>query len=122
MPLSEQIGGTQLSDYGLRLARLEGNMDLPPYKTILNEHDFESNLLVLNEETVKIKLIGIYSSKSELGTLLSQFYAKIRSGLKLTWIFSNHAFEEDCVVKDGITCNIYGTVAELMLTLRIVPL
>lgn len=119
MAVSEQIGGVQLSTYGLRLAKMEGNLDLPAFKKIFDEHDFESNLLVLDERTVKIRLIGFYASKTALGTAIDSFYTKIKSAIKQVWIFSNHAFNETCVVKDGVTCNIYKTAVEMVITLTI---
>lgn len=119
MAVSEQIGGVQLSTYGLRLARLDGNLDLPPFKKVLDEHNFESNLLVLDEKTVKIRLIGFYASKPALGTAIQSFYTKIQSAVKQVWIFSNHGFSETCVVNDGVSCSTYKTAVEIVITLTI---
>lgn len=117
MSAAEKIGGVELSTYGLRLARLDGNIDLPAFKNVLDEHDFESNLLVLDEKNIKIKLIGIYSNKAAMGTALNNFFIKVKSATKLQWIFSNHAIEANFVVKSGIQSNLYSTAAELILTL-----
>lgn len=120
MAATEKIGTVELSTYGLRLARLDGNVDLPPFKDILDEHDFESNLLVLDENTVKIRLIGFYASKSALGTAIANFHTKIKSALKQVWTFTNHSFIETCVVKDGMNTTVYGgNVVEITLTLTI---
>ncbi|HCY40433.1 MAG TPA: hypothetical protein DHV48_03630 [Prolixibacteraceae bacterium] len=117
MSAAEKIGGVELSTYGLRLARMDGNFDLPAFKQVLDEHGFESNLLVLDEKNIKIRLIGIYSSREEMGTALNNFFTKIESALKLEWIFLNHEIQADFVVKNGIQSNIYSTAAELILTL-----
>lgn len=119
MSVAEQIGGVQLSTYGLRLARLDGNLDLAPFKQVINEHDFESNLLILDESTIKIKLVGFYASKAAMGTAIANLYLKIKSATKLVWIFTNHGFSETCVVNNGVSCNIYTTAVEIIITLTI---
>lgn len=119
MAATEKIGTTELSTYGLRLARLDGNADLPPYKEIIEEHDFESNLLVIDEKTIKIRLIGFYASKPALGTAIANFYTKIKSALKQVWTFTNHGFAETCVVKDGVNTMVFGNGVEITLTLTI---
>lgn len=119
MAATEKIGTTELSTYGLRLARLDGNLDLPPYKNILDEHDFESNLIVLDEKTIRIRLIGFYASKAALGTAIINFQNKIKTAIKHVWTFTNHNFTETCVVKDGISTNVFGNGVEIVLTLTI---
>ena len=119
MSATEKIGTTELSTSGLRLARLDGNVNLPPFKNILPVHDFESNLLVLDENTVEIKLIGFYASKAALGAAINNFHTKIKSALKHIWTFTNHDFAETCVVKDGMSCIVTGKAVEILLKLRI---
>ena len=119
MAATEKIGTTELSTYGLRLARLDGNLDLPAFKDILEVHELESNLRILDEKNIQIRLIGFYSTKSEMGTALLNFNYKIRSALKQVWTFTNHSFEETCVVKDGYQVTTYKTAAEIVLILTI---
>ncbi len=119
MAVTEKIGTTELSDYGLRLSRLDGNLDLPAFKDILDVHNLESNLRILDEKNVQIRLIGFYASKSAMGTAILAFNHKIRSALKQVWTFTNHGFEETCVVKTGYQVTTYGTAAEIVLTLTI---
>lgn len=119
MAATEKIGATELSTYGLRLAKIEGNLDLPAFKQILDEHDFESNLLVLDEETIRIRLIGFYASKPALGTAIVNFQNKVRSALKQVWTFTNHDFIKTCVVKNGMTTMVYGNGVEIFITLTI---
>lgn len=119
MAATEKIGTTELSTYGLRLASLQGNLDLPPFKDILDEHDYEANLLKLEGQEVKIKLFGFYTSRANLGTNINNFKTKIQSAIKQVWTFTNHSFEETCVVKDGMRVKVHGTSAEVDLTLTI---
>lgn len=120
MAATEKIGGTELSTYGLRLARLDGNIDLPPFKEILQEHDYESNLQVLDEQNISVKLIGVYASKAATGTAIAAFQTKVKSALKQVWEFTNHGFSETCVVKSGMKVTPYpGFVVEITLTLTI---
>ena len=119
MAATEKIGTVELSTYGLRLARLDGNLDLPAFKNILEEHDFESTLLILDEKTIKIRLIGFYASKPALGTAIANFHTKIKSAVKQIWTFTNHGFAETCVVKDGLNTMVYGNGVEITLTLTI---
>ncbi len=116
---TQQVGGVKLSTFGLRLSRLEGNHDLPKFKDILDEHDYESNLLVLDEQNVKIRLIGFYSSKVVMGQYITNFQNKIRSQLKQQWILTNHYFNKMCVVKNGMQIYFYNTSVEIILTLTI---
>jgi hypothetical protein len=113
------IGGIDITTYGLRLGRLDGNIDMPSFKRIIDIHDFEENLRVLDEQDVEIRLIGIYGSRSELGTKINQFYSQIQTAIKQQWIFSNHGFTATCVVKDQVNCQIYDDVAELTMKLTI---
>lgn len=117
MAATEKIGTTELSTYGLRLSRLDGNLDLPAFKQILEAHNLESNLRILDEKNIQIRLIGFYATKAEMGTALLNFNHKIRSALKQVWTFTNHGFEETCVVKSGYQVTTYGTAAEIVLTL-----
>jgi len=118
--ITEKIGDTELSTFGLKLSRLDGNVDLPAFKQIIDEHDFESNLLVTEEKQVAIKLIGIYAGKTHLGAAIASFQNKIKSELKQVWKFENHSFEETCIVKNGANTMVYGTGVEITLTLTIV--
>lgn len=119
MAASEKIGTTELSDYGLRLARLDGNSDLPAFKEIVQPNELESNIRILDEKTVQIKLFGSYTTKTAMGTAILAFNHKIRSAIKQTWTFTNHGFSETCVVKEGYKTTTYGAVAEITLTLTI---
>lgn len=119
MAATEKIGTTELSTYGLQLARLDGNMNLPAFKKIVNPTDDCVALKILDEQTVQIKLIGFYSSKTDLGTKIAAFKTKIQSATKQIWTFTNHYFTETCVVKDGFQINTYGTAAEIDLKLTI---
>lgn len=120
MAATEKIGGVELSTYGLRLSRPEGHLDLPKFKDIISFHDFESNLLVLDEQNVKVKLIGIYENKASMGTAINNFYVKVKSSIKQVWEFTNHGFSETCVVKNGIKITQHGGIgAEIDLTLTI---
>nr|WP_319268302.1 hypothetical protein [uncultured Draconibacterium sp.] len=122
MAVAEKIGGTELSTYGLRLSKpaLSGHLDLPKFKNIIKHHDWEANLRVLDEQNVKIKLIGFYADKAAMGTALSNFYTKVQSSVKQLWEFSNYGFSETCVVKDEINTTPYQSVAvEVELTLTI---
>lgn len=117
--ITEIVGGVELSVYGLRLAKLDGNLSLPPYKNILDESDLESNLRVLDEKNIEIRLIGFYASKSALGTAINNFKNKIRSAVKLVWVFTNHDINASCVVKNGMKIIPYQTSVEIYLTLTI---
>ena len=119
MAATEKIGTTELSTYGLKLARLDGNLDLPAFKDILEVHELESNLRILDEKNVQIKLIGFYNSKPTMGFNIAAFQAKIQSAVKQVWTFTNHGFEETCVVKDGYQVTTYKTAAEIVLILTI---
>ena len=120
MSATEKIGTTELSTYGLQLARLGGNMDLPAFKKIVNPTDPDcATLKILEENTIQIKLIGFYSSKTDLGTKIAAFKTKIQSATKQIWTFTNHAFTETCVVKDGLQINTYGIAAEIDIKLTI---
>lgn len=120
MAATEKIGTTELSTFGLRLARLDGNLDLPAFKEIIQEHDYQSNILILDEKEVQIRLIGFYASKTALGTAIANFQTAIKSELKQIWTFTNHGFAETCVLKNGISCSIYRTGVEIIITLTIV--
>ena len=119
MAATEKIGGVELSTYGLRLARLDGNVDFPAFKGIIEKHDFESTLLILDEKTIRIKMFGFYATRAAMGTALSAFSTKVKSELKQIWTFSNHEFEETCVVKDGVQTTTFGTAVEIVITLTI---
>ncbi len=119
MAATEKIGITELSTYGLRLARLEGNLDLPAFKQIIEANELESNLRVLDEKNIQIRLFGIYATKAAMGTAVLAFNHKIRSALKQVWTFTNHGFQETCVVKSGYQATTYGTAVEINLTLTI---
>jgi hypothetical protein len=119
MSATEKIGVTELSTYGLQLARLDGNIDLPPFKKIITPADDSASLKILDEQTVQIKLIGFYASKAILGTQIAAFQTKIKGTLKQIWTFTNHDFAETCVVKDGFQINTFGTAAEIDIKLTI---
>lgn len=119
MAATEKIGITELSAYGLRLARLDGNLNLPAFKQIIEANELESNLRVLDEKNIQIRLIGFYATKAAMGTAVLNFNYKIRSALKQIWTFTNHSFQETCVVKSGYQATTYGTAVEINLTLTI---
>lgn len=119
MAATEMIGAVELSTFGLRLAWLDGNVDMPAFKSILEEHDYESNLLVLDEHNIMIRLIGSYASKSAMGTAITNFITQIKSELKQVWTFTNHGFQETCVVKEGFKSFQYGKAIEIILKLTI---
>lgn len=120
MAATEKIGGTELGTYGLRLSHLDGNLDLPAFKQILEEHDYESNLLILDEKNIQISLIGFFGSKTALGTAITAFQTKVKSAVKQVWEFTNHGFSETCVVKSGMKVTPYpGFAVEIILTLTI---
>jgi hypothetical protein len=117
---TETIDGTQLSTYGLRLSHISGHLDLPPYKKILEEHDFEAEMCITQEKRVTVRFIGKYLSKNLMAIQLSAFKTKIASGVKLNWKFDNHYFDENCVVKDGFQVNIindYVATVTVILTI-----
>jgi uncharacterized protein with von Willebrand factor type A (vWA) domain len=118
--MADKIDDIELSDFGLRLAHLDGNLDLPAFKDILEHHKFEAELQITEDRTVQIKLIGFYDDKVELGTNIKNFQDKIKSATKLEWQFENHNFHETCVVKDGFQINIFDVAVEITLTLVIV--
>jgi hypothetical protein len=114
------IGGVALSAFGLRLSRVDGELDMPKFKQVLEEHDYPSNLIVLDEKTVSVCLFGKYGSRSELGSSVAGFMAKVRSEVKQRWTFSSHGFDRVCVVKNAIRTVIYGGIAvEIYVTLTI---
>jgi hypothetical protein len=117
---ADKIGGVLLSTYGLRLARLEGHLDLPAYKKVIDEHDFPDNLRVLQEKTVKAKLLGIYSTKIELGVKVKLFADKLNSAVYHSWDFPAHGFVQNCIAKDGAKVAITGTVAEIDIQLTVI--
>jgi hypothetical protein len=106
--ITETIGGTQISTYGLRLSRIEGHLDLPAYKQILEEHDFSSEMCIKQEKIVTVRLIGAYASTSAMATAIGNFKTKIESAVQLNWKFDNHGFDENCVVQDGVQVTITG--------------
>ena len=119
MAATEKIGTTEISTFGLRLARLDGNLDLPAFKEIIQGNNLESNILILDEQEVKIRLIGFYASKAAMGTAIANFQTAIKSEVKQIWTFTNHGFAETCVVKKGFLCNVFRTGVEIILTLTI---
>lgn len=118
MSALEKIGNTELSTYGLRLARIDGHLDMPPYKNILTEHDMSVKMRVSQERTVRVRLIGVYSSPATLGSNIELFKTKVRSAPKQTWYFGNHDFSQPCVVADVMSVSVYARRAvEINLTL-----
>lgn len=117
---ADKIGGVLLSTYGLRLARLDGHINLPPYKKILAEHGFPDNIRVLQEKTVTAKLLGIYSTKIELGVKVKLFTDKLNSAVYHSWDFPAHGFVQNCTAKEGAKVAITGTVAEIDIQLTII--
>jgi len=119
MAATEKIGAVELSSFGLRLGRLDGNVDMPAFKAILEEHDFESNLLVLDEKNIQIRLIGFYASRTAMGTAIENFKTQIKSAVKQVWTFTNHGFQETCVLNEGFKCNPYSSAVEILIKLTI---
>lgn len=116
----EKIGGVNLSTYKLKLAEFQDNIQLPSFKRIVDVHKMEDDVKFLEAQKVKVKLIGIYDSRSDLGSNLDNFESKIRSALKQEWEFGAHSFKKDCVVADGTTTQIFGIGLEITLTLIVI--
>jgi hypothetical protein len=119
MAATDSIGGTLLSTYGLRMARIEGHLDLPKYKDILEINDLHEDLRKTEELKVRVKLYGFYASKAALATGVENFKTKIRGAVKQTWVFTAHGFSETCFVKDPVKVQITGTSVEINLTLNV---
>jgi len=118
--MAATIGGTALSTYGLRLATLGGNMDLPAYKSILEISDLHADLRKTQENKVRIKLYGFYATKAAMITAIGNFKTKIQSAVTQTWVFSDYDFSETCFVKDEIRIQIHKEKnVEINLTLNI---
>jgi hypothetical protein len=113
----EKVDGTELSVYGLRLSKIAGNLDLPPYKKILEEHDHSAKMRVLDEQKIRITLLGKYSTLSEMGTKLEQFKTKLKVAPKLEWYFPKHGVIDNFSVKDGVSVTAYGRIAWVTITL-----
>lgn len=120
MAATDSIGGALLSGFGLRLARLEGHLDLPKYKNIIEVNDLHTDLKKVEEKKVTVKLFGIYSSAAAMATAVENFKTKIKSEVKQTWVFTAHGFSEICMVKDPVRVQIYGRMnVEINLTLNV---
>jgi len=109
--ITETVAGTQLSTYGLRLSRLDGHIDLPPNKQILDEHDYSAKMCTKQEKVVTARLVGVYASPAEMATAITNLKTKIASGVTLNWKFDNHGFNESCIAKDGLQTTITGKSA-----------
>jgi hypothetical protein len=117
---TEMVGGVQLSTYGLRLSYIEGHLDLPARKQIVEEHDYCDAMKVYEERKIKIRLIGKYTSSADLGNKIELFKTKIRSAVKLVWQFTNHGFNQTCVVANGMDVTVYSRrYVEINLTLTV---
>jgi hypothetical protein len=114
------VNGIELSTYGLRLARLDGHLDYPKYKQILDEHDHSAQMKVAEDKKVRVKLIGTYATLAAMGTAMSTFHTAVKGAARLQWIFTGHDFDEYCVVADGISASVHGQRGiELNFTLTI---
>lgn len=115
-----EIGGTALSQYGLQLIKMDGELDLPKFKDILEEHDFSADLQVLDEKVVSITLFGKYRSRAELGSAVSGLMDKVRSKVRQQWKFPSLQFDETCVVRHGVKTVLHGGRAvEVLINLTI---
>lgn len=111
-----------LSTYGLRLSNIEGWMDQPPFKKVLEEHDWPEAIRVLGEWDMRLTFIGNYADEITLGSNITGFEAKIASATVLQWSISmgTSSILKDCVIKDGITVNIYANhFAEVIFILTV---
>jgi len=120
MAATDSIGGTLLSTYGLRLARLDGQLDLPKYKKIIEFSDLHADLRKTEERKVKVRLYGFYASSSAMNTAVSNFKNKIKGSVKQTWIFTDHGFSETCFVSEAVKVDIDNRKnVEINLTLNV---
>jgi hypothetical protein len=120
MAATDSIGGTLLSTYGMRLARLDGHLDLPKYKNILEINNLHSDLRKTEERKVKVKLYGFYSSKDAMATAVENLKTKIRGAVKQTWVFTDHGFSETCFVGEAVRVEVYNRKnVEINLTLNV---
>ena len=106
MSATDSIGGTLLSTYGLRLILFQGHHDLPGYKSIIEPNDLTAEMRKLKEKTVKVRLIGKYTTNINRTTYVELFKTKVKSSVQLEWIFTDHSFQETCVLVNGITVNL----------------
>lgn len=123
MPFAEKISNISLSTYGLRLNYFSG-LNLPPYKDLMPENPLNlAELKILQEQQIDIKLVGKYLSKSDLATNIVLFTDQVRSAVKQIWLFEEHSFEGNCVVKNGIDVSVFGNsehhIAVVSLTLSV---
>lgn len=120
MAATDSIGGTLLSTYGLRLAHMDGHLDLPAYKNIVEINDMDSSLRKTEEKKIRVKLIGNYASAAAMGFNVDEFKTKIKSAPKLVWVFTAHGFSETCFVKDPVKVQVYAMQnVEISLTLNV---
>jgi len=118
--MEASVGGTSLSTFGLKLLKVEGDLDMPKFKQILENHEFTEDLLKLDEKTVRVRLFGKYASQQEIGLNVANFMNHVKSEVRHRWKFPTYSFDELCVVKDGISSTIHGRIAvELLFTLTV---
>lgn len=101
------VDGVDITTYGLRLARIEGHLDLPRYKSILTINDLDSVLRITDERRIRVKLIGEYASTAAMVTAIENFKTKIAGAVKYTWAFSAHGFSQTCFIKDAVRVTTY---------------
>jgi hypothetical protein len=118
--ITEKVDGTEISTYGLRLASIKGNFDLPRYKNILESNPVTADVRITEEKTVQIKLIGEYATTAAMLTAIGNFKTKLQSAVKLLWAFTNHDFSHYCVIRDGVKIITYKRpMAEIDIKLSI---
>lgn len=109
-----------LATYGLRTGSVAGNIDLPRFKDIIPVYDLTEELQFVEDKKVNVRLIGVYTTKAEMFTKISNFGDAIQSELVQEWEFPAYDFKEDCIVRDGYQVSIYGNVCEIQIQLTVV--
>ena len=114
------VDGIDITTYGLRLARIEGHLDLPRYKNLIPINDLTAIMRITDERRIKVKLIGEFASTAAMVTAIENFKTKIAGAVKYTWAFSGHGFSETCFIKDPARIQVYRRPAvEIEFTLNV---
>lgn len=121
--MADTVNSESLDDYFLRVARLEGHIDLPPFKKILKEHENQSNLRVKDEQELTVTLIGKYDTIGDAGNYIAYFYSAFQLDTVSNWNFEGHGVTVSGIVKDGVKTQFFGIspcVAQLTFTIKII--
>ena len=96
------IDGTNIATLGLHLSYLDGHLNQPARKNILQEYGFEAKDLVFEARQPVIDLVGVYASKVAMATAMMTFTSLITAQAIHAFDMGGHSVVFNGVIADGI--------------------